>query len=118
MNPLRRTGMFNEAALEKYSELDLSLPPHVYRFAAAAYKDLCAEDQSQVIFSFGDPGSGKSRAIENVLQFLAFVCAIDDDLKEKLKNVLTLLYPFISCHLDKPSDQPQRATWASSRGMT
>lgn len=109
VNPHRELSIYGEQWVDKYSELDPTLPPHIYNAAAKAYSRIMNEKQSQLLFLTGENCSGKSRAFEHILEFLGQTAGDGD---EELKQILKALHPLISV-----KRSCGKAAWMSTRAM-
>lgn len=123
INPNRKMDIYNDVFADRYSELDPSLPPHIFNLAAITYKSLVQDEASQVIMMVGDPGSGKSQASNHILHFLTKICVMDDKFGKKCEAVPIVLNAFLSAVLDSPDDHEKsnvspKNRWSSSRALT
>ena len=75
VNPFERLpAVYSDAVLTRYLEPDPSLPPHVFRTAAAVHRG-AGQGRSQSVVISGESGAGKTETFKRVMQFISAAVA-------------------------------------------
>jgi len=70
VNPFKLLALYTPEVVEQYLEGGEELPPHVFKVADLAYKQMRDLHQNQALIIAGDSGAGKTETAKLVMNFL------------------------------------------------
>ena len=86
VNPFKQLPLYDPDTLEEYSLGKKNLPPHVYKVAHNAYRDMIENHRAQSCLVSGESGAGKTEATKVFLQFMTEMSARVVDPEADMSN--------------------------------
>ena len=59
--------------IQLYSTATMDTPPHIYKLADEAYRNICFDGQNQSCIISGESGAGKTEAAKKILEYIAAI---------------------------------------------
>eukprot|EP00735_Rhodelphis_limneticus_P008926 TRINITY_DN2392_c0_g2::TRINITY_DN2392_c0_g2_i1::g.20869::m.20869 TRINITY_DN2392_c0_g2::TRINITY_DN2392_c0_g2_i1::g.20869 ORF type:complete len:1862 (+),score=613.81,sp/P47808/MYSH_ACACA/32.75/0.0,Myosin_head/PF00063.16/5.8e-227,MyTH4/PF00784.12/1e+04,MyTH4/PF00784.12/7.5e-16,Myosin_N/PF02736.14/1.7e-06,FERM_M/PF00373.13/4.6e+03,FERM_M/PF00373.13/4.5e-06,IQ/PF00612.22/0.16,Imm5/PF14423.1/0.24 TRINITY_DN2392_c0_g2_i1:87-5588(+) len=95
INPYKMLPLYTPAVVEQYRRTkQQELPPHVYKLADDAYRNLVDHEADQSLLISGESGAGKSEATKVALEYLADLSGGSGGIEEKILQANPIMEAF------------------------